>query len=164
VAGAMDPSMCTLWLVGDLGGLVGWYSCSSYGDAHPFSSFSPFPGSSIGEPHAQSNGWLWSSASVFVRLWQSLSGDSYIRLLSACISWHPQVSGFGDCIWDGSPGGAVSGWPFLPSLHFSIFNYAVFSIRSPSSSTTSCPNLTHPPWCSSKVRSIIDSFQSLPTR
>jgi hypothetical protein len=23
------------------------------------------------------------------------------------------VSGFGDCIWDGSPGGAVSGWPLI---------------------------------------------------
>ena len=33
------------------------------------------------------------------------------------------VSRFGDCIWDGSPGGAVSGWPFLQSRsHFvSIF-------------------------------------------
>jgi hypothetical protein len=26
------------------------------------------------------------------------------------------VSGFGDCIWDESPGGTVSGWPFLQSL------------------------------------------------
>ena len=26
------------------------------------------------------------------------------------------VSVFGDCIWDGSPGGAVSGWSFLQSL------------------------------------------------
>jgi hypothetical protein len=26
------------------------------------------------------------------------------------------VSGFGDCIRDGSPGGAVSGWSFLQSL------------------------------------------------
>jgi hypothetical protein len=26
------------------------------------------------------------------------------------------VSGFGNCIWDGSPGGAVSGWPFFQSL------------------------------------------------
>jgi hypothetical protein len=26
------------------------------------------------------------------------------------------VSGFGGCIWDGSPGGAVSGWSFLQSL------------------------------------------------
>jgi hypothetical protein len=27
--------------------------------------------------------WLWASTSVFVRHWQSLSEDSYIRLLSA---------------------------------------------------------------------------------
>jgi hypothetical protein len=26
------------------------------------------------------------------------------------------VSGFGGCLWDGSPGGAVSGWSFLQSL------------------------------------------------
>jgi hypothetical protein len=37
--------------------------------------------SSIGEHCAQSNGWLRASTSVFVRLKQSLSGDSYIRLL-----------------------------------------------------------------------------------
>jgi hypothetical protein len=24
--------------------------------------------------------------------------------------------GFCDCIWDGSPGGAVTGWPFLQTL------------------------------------------------
>ena len=28
----------------------------------------------------------------------------------------PIVSGFGNCIWDGFPSGAVSGWPFLRSL------------------------------------------------
>jgi hypothetical protein len=28
------------------------------------------------------------------------------------------VSEFGNCIWDGSPGGAVSSWSFLQSLHF----------------------------------------------
>jgi hypothetical protein len=33
-------------------------------------------------PHAQSNSWLGASASVFIRLWQRLSGESYIRLLS----------------------------------------------------------------------------------
>jgi hypothetical protein len=38
----------------------------------------------------RSNGWLRASTSVFVRLWQDLSGDSHIRLLSACTSWHPQ--------------------------------------------------------------------------
>jgi hypothetical protein len=41
-------------------------------------------------PHEQLNGWLQASTSVFVRLWQRLSGDSYIRLLSACTSWHQQ--------------------------------------------------------------------------
>jgi hypothetical protein len=39
---------------------------------------------------AKSNVWLQASASVLVRLWQHLSGDSYIRLLSASTSWHLQ--------------------------------------------------------------------------
>jgi hypothetical protein len=42
-AEAMGPSRCPLWLVvyslGALGDLVGWYCCSSYGAANPFSSF-----------------------------------------------------------------------------------------------------------------------------
>jgi hypothetical protein len=41
-------------------------------------------------PHDQVDGWLQASTSVNLRLWQSLSGDSYIRHLSACTSWHPQ--------------------------------------------------------------------------
>jgi hypothetical protein len=40
--------------------------------------------------------------------WASVS----IHFLASTIE-----SVFGDCIWDGSPGGAVSGWPFLQSLH-----------------------------------------------
>jgi len=43
----------------------------------------------LGTP-SHSNRWLQASASVFDRLWQSLSGDSFIRLLSWCTSWHPQ--------------------------------------------------------------------------
>jgi len=68
-----------------LGPLVGWYCCSN-GVANLFSSFSPFS-PPLGSP-AQSNGWLWASAPVFVRLWHSLSGDNYIRFLSASSSWH----------------------------------------------------------------------------
>ena len=41
-------------------------------------------------PHVQPNAWLWTSVSVFVRLQQSLSGDSDIRVLSASTCWHPQ--------------------------------------------------------------------------
>jgi hypothetical protein len=43
--------------------------------AKPLSSFSPFSSSSICDPHAQSNGWLRANTSVFIRLWQSLSGS-----------------------------------------------------------------------------------------
>jgi hypothetical protein len=32
-------------------------------------------------------------------------------------------SGFGDCTWDGSLGGTVSGWPFLQSLHHTLSPY-----------------------------------------
>ena len=34
--------------------------------------------------------WLAANIHMFVRLWQRLSGDSYIGLLSACNSWYPQ--------------------------------------------------------------------------
>jgi hypothetical protein len=35
--------------------------------------------------------WLASRSNLwFFRLWQSLSGDSFIRIVSACTSWHPQ--------------------------------------------------------------------------
>jgi hypothetical protein len=33
------------------------------------------------------------------------------------------VSGFGNCIWDKSPGGTVSGWPFLQSLLYTLSPY-----------------------------------------
>ena len=46
VAGAMGPSMCT-WNLGDL---LGWYCSFSYSVAKPFSTFSPFSNSSVGEP------------------------------------------------------------------------------------------------------------------
>jgi hypothetical protein len=36
------------------------------------------------------NGWLRASTSVFVRQWQSLSGDRYFCVLSASTCWHPQ--------------------------------------------------------------------------
>jgi hypothetical protein len=47
------------------------------------SSFSPFTNSSIVYSCTQYNGWVQAYASLFVRLWQSLSGDSHILLLSA---------------------------------------------------------------------------------
>ena len=46
-------------------------------------------------PSTHSDGWLWASASILVRLWQSSTGDSYSvikHFLASAI-----VSGFGVC-------------------------------------------------------------------
>jgi hypothetical protein len=76
------------WEFGGRGrGWVCWYCCSSYGFANPFNYFSPFSNFSIKDTALS---WLLTSTSVFVRLWQGLSGDKHIRLLSAYTSWHPQ--------------------------------------------------------------------------
>jgi hypothetical protein len=83
--GGLVLGTCRGWWVD----LVGWYCCLSYGVANPFSSSVLPLTSPLGSPC--SIRWLSArTASIFVRLWQSLSGDSYIRLLSACTSWHPQ--------------------------------------------------------------------------
>jgi hypothetical protein len=71
-------------VLGALGVLVSSYCCSSYGTSSPFSSFGPFSSSSIGDLV------LRASTSVFVRHGQSLSGDSYIRVLSTSTCWHQQ--------------------------------------------------------------------------
>jgi hypothetical protein len=58
IAGAMDKSMYTLWLVpyslGSVRGLVSWYHCSSYVVAIPFSSFGPSNNSCIRGPKLSS--------------------------------------------------------------------------------------------------------------
>jgi hypothetical protein len=95
--------------------LVSSYCYSSYGAANPFSSLGPFSSSSIGGC-AQSNGWLRAPTSICQALAEPLRKQLYQAFVSkhllACIL----VSGFGGCIRDGSPGGAVSVWSFLQSL------------------------------------------------
>jgi hypothetical protein len=59
-------------------------------DCKPLQFLQSFPKLLHWDPHAKSNGWLLASTSVFVRLWKTLSGDSYIRHLSASFSWHQQ--------------------------------------------------------------------------
>ena len=67
---------------------------------------------------------LWAFNSIYVRLWQSVSGDSYTRFLP---TWtflaSTIVSVFGNCIWDESPGGALSGCHFLLSLSYTLSLY-----------------------------------------
>ena len=119
VVWTMGICMYTPWLMvmslGDLQGLVGSYCCSSYGVENPFSSFSHFSNSSIGNPIGDPMLCPMVGCEYHPLCLPPLR-DSYIRLLSAC-AWHPTiVSGFGDYICDGSPGEAVSGWPFLQSM------------------------------------------------
>jgi hypothetical protein len=63
----------------------GWLILFSYGVANPFSSFSPFSNYSIGDPTPSAMVGC-EYLTLLVRFWQSLSGDSCIRLLSASIS------------------------------------------------------------------------------
>jgi hypothetical protein len=122
VAEIIGHSMCTLWLVvyslGALGegGLDEWYCCSSYGVANPFSSFTPFSNSSTGDQCSVQ----WLTASICLCICQVLTEPLRRWVYQAPFIKHflasEIVSGFGKCIWDGSPGGTATGWPFLQSM------------------------------------------------
>jgi hypothetical protein len=69
----------------------------------------------------------WLAASICLFICQTLVEPHRKQLFQSPVSMHflasTIVSGFGDCIWDESPGGAVSGWPFLQSLLHSLSPY-----------------------------------------
>jgi hypothetical protein len=62
----------------------------------------------------------WLAENIHLCICQALAEPLRRQLYQASVSKHllasTIVSGFGDCIWDLSPDGAVSGWPFLQSL------------------------------------------------
>jgi hypothetical protein len=62
----------------------------------------------------------WMAVSIHFCICQALAEPLRRQLYQAPVSKHLLVStiesGFGDCISDGSPGGAFSGWSFLQSL------------------------------------------------
>jgi hypothetical protein len=64
------------------------------------------------------------ASSICIFICQALAELLRRQLYQAPISKHflasTIVSGFGGCRWNGSPGGAVSGWPFLQSLLHSL--------------------------------------------
>jgi hypothetical protein len=69
----------------------------------------------------------WLAASIHPCICQALVEALRRQLYQAPVSKHflasALVSGFGDCIWDGFPSGAVSGWPFLQSLLHTLSPY-----------------------------------------
>jgi hypothetical protein len=62
----------------------------------------------------------WLAASICLCICKALAGPLRRKLYQASFSKHflasKIMSEFGDCIWDESPGGKVSGWFFLQSL------------------------------------------------
>jgi hypothetical protein len=58
----------------------------------------------------------------------AISGRVSKELLASMI-----VSGFGNCIGDGSPGGTVSGWPFLQFLIHTLTMYLLLGYFDPPS-------------------------------
>ena len=59
----------------------------------------------------------WLAVCIYLCICQALAKPLRRQLYQAPVSKHllasTIVSGFGNCIWDGSPGGTVTGWPFL---------------------------------------------------
>jgi hypothetical protein len=62
----------------------------------------------------------WTTENIHFCICQILAQPLKRELYQVPVSKHVLaftiVSGFGDCIWDGTPGGTVSGWSFLQSL------------------------------------------------
>ena len=81
---------------------------------NPFRSLNTFSSSFIGDPVCvPSNRWLWASTFVFARHWHSLTGDSYIRVLSAKSCCICKYLGLVVVYWMGV-GGSL--WMVLPSV------------------------------------------------
>jgi hypothetical protein len=66
--------------------------------------------------------WLAESFHICIgqALAESLRGQLYQAPISKCFLASAVVSGFVVYRWDGSPGMAISGWPFLQSLLHSL--------------------------------------------
>jgi hypothetical protein len=110
------------------GDLVSGYYCPSYGVANSFSSFSPFSNSSI-TPFSNSSPTLtlcsvqWLATSIHLCACQALAEALRRQLYQAPVSKHFLasiiMSGFGECVWDGSPGRAV--WMAFSSVSTPYF-------------------------------------------
>jgi hypothetical protein len=104
------------------GGLVCLYCCSSCRFANPLSSFSP-----LTPPLGSLSSVRWLAASICLCTFQALAELLRRQPYHTPVSKHflisTIVSEFDVRIWNKSPGGAVSGWPFLKSLLNSLFLY-----------------------------------------
>ena len=96
------------------GGLSCWtVAPPPHGPAKPLSFFSPFSNSSIRDLRSVQ----WVAVSICLCICQPLADTLRRQPYQAPVNKHfwssSIVSRFGDCIWDGSPGGAVSAPHFV---------------------------------------------------
>jgi hypothetical protein len=74
----------------------------------------------------------WWAASFCLCICQALAEplrrQSYQASINKYFLASTITSGFGGCIWDGFPGGAVSGWPFLQSLFHILSPYFLLRV------------------------------------
>ena len=119
----MSPTLYIHWALGTLELLVSSYCCSSYGAVNPFSSLDTYSSSFIGDPVLSSMVAVSIHFCICHALAEPLRLDR--QLYEASVSKHllasTIVSEFGNSIWDGFLGGAVSVWSFLQSLFHTLF-------------------------------------------
>jgi hypothetical protein len=127
VTGAMGPSMYTLWLVFSACELRGYWLVDIVPPMGLQIPSSPSDLSSLTSPLGIPCSVQWLAVSIHLCICQALAeplrGQLYLAPVSKYFLATTMVSGFVDCIWDGSPGGAVSGWPFLQSLIHALSLY-----------------------------------------
>jgi hypothetical protein len=74
----------------------------------------------------------WLAASICLCIFQALAETLRSQPYQTSVCKHFPAStiaaGFGGCIWDGSPGGAVSGWPFLQSMLHTLSPYFLLRV------------------------------------
>jgi hypothetical protein len=95
---------------------------------NPFSSFSPFSNSFIGDPCSIQ--WLVESTHLCIcqALAESLTTQLYQAPINKYFLASTIMSGFGDCVWDGTPGGAISWWLFLQSFLHTLSSYFLLCV------------------------------------
>jgi hypothetical protein len=69
----------------------------------------------------------WLAMNIHLCICKALGVPLRRQLYQSPLSKHfltsTRVSNFDSCIWDKSPGGIVSGWPFLKSLLYTLSPY-----------------------------------------
>ena len=118
--------------------LLGWWlspwgiwGCmsSSYGVAFPMGLQTPSAPSvlSLTPPLGTPCSVQWLAVSIQLCICKALTGPLRRQAYQAPFKMYflasTNVSGFGNCIWDESPGRTVSGWPFLHSLLYNLSPY-----------------------------------------